>query len=478
MLMVEKKPSSFFEKVIVHFDLKGAAPKPHYVKELLPFIKKLGFTEILMEYEDMFPYSFGLSVLRRKTAFDEMTTKQLKESANAIGLNIIPLIQTFGHFEFALKHQEFSSLREDPNWMDTICPSNERSIWLIREMISQIRHLHHDEKSIHIGCDEAYHIGLDKACQLRLNTTLNRSIDRLKLEHISRVARMAKEEFGFEQVLVWYDMFEKIPAALLEEYKLGSLIVPVVWGYKTDVARPGYFPDGLFERFSQVFDNIYFAGAFKGADGISQQFVHIERYMQTLRSYQKLYHQNEKYLKDRLTGIILTGWQRYSHTTPLCELLPAGIPSLARQAISVSQWMNKKEERTDQFMQEFLNCSVRHSTSATKFVHKGFTFPFVFEFKFSDCQFPGVELYSEIEELNLLRWKAAIERYISNIETENETQNELEKMEEEFRKLRKTIASLLGHFFYEDTVDEWLAQHGHLNRFNDDDLGLPRPNRL
>lgn len=33
-------------------------------------------------------------------------------------------------------------------------------------------------------------------------------------------------------------------------------------------------------------------------------------------------------LNGKISGIILTGWQRYSHYSPLCEILPVSIPSL------------------------------------------------------------------------------------------------------------------------------------------------------
>lgn len=42
---------------IFHIDLKGAAPKLDYLLKLIPFIKKIGATGILIEYEDMFPFT-------------------------------------------------------------------------------------------------------------------------------------------------------------------------------------------------------------------------------------------------------------------------------------------------------------------------------------------------------------------------------------------------------------------------------------
>ena len=42
---------------IVHFDLKGAPPTMDYMKKVVRLSKQLGATGVLIEYEDMFPWT-------------------------------------------------------------------------------------------------------------------------------------------------------------------------------------------------------------------------------------------------------------------------------------------------------------------------------------------------------------------------------------------------------------------------------------
>ncbi|VDM50242.1 unnamed protein product [Toxocara canis] len=322
-----------FAEKIVHFDLKGAAPKVNYFAEIFPLLKRLNVSGVLIEYEDMFPYSGQIAVLKRTIAYKNDEIATILELARKNELEVIPLVQTFGHLEFALKYDRFSHLREHPEHFDTLCPSENDSWQLITEMLKQVRSLHPLAKRIHIGADEAYQIAKDERCLKRLRSELGFSTDRLKLAHIGRTARYAREELGFSEVLAWNDMFGAISDELMAKYELGNLLTPVVWGYAVDVTQPGYFPDGMFERYSKVFNKLMFASAFKGANGPDEIFANVNRYLANQESYVNLYRRNRTHLEGHVKGIVLTGWQRYNHAAPLCEILPVSLPSLVTDLI-------------------------------------------------------------------------------------------------------------------------------------------------
>ena len=98
---------------LVHLDLKGAPPRVSYYEDFFPLIRNLGATGIVMEYEDMFPFSGPqLQDLPAYNAYSKSDIQHILQLATNNGLEIIPLIQTFGHLEFLLKLEKYAELRE------------------------------------------------------------------------------------------------------------------------------------------------------------------------------------------------------------------------------------------------------------------------------------------------------------------------------------------------------------------------------
>lgn len=91
--------STPFKMRLVHLDLKGAPPKVSYLSEIFPLFRALGANGLLIEYEDMFPYEGPLRLLRAKYAYSPSEIKEILHLAGLNELEVIPLVQTFGHME-------------------------------------------------------------------------------------------------------------------------------------------------------------------------------------------------------------------------------------------------------------------------------------------------------------------------------------------------------------------------------------------
>ena len=55
-----------------------------------------------------------------------------------LGLDVIPLVQTFGHLEFVLKHEQFQYLRDVEEMPESVCPCHNDTMVLVRDIIDQV----------------------------------------------------------------------------------------------------------------------------------------------------------------------------------------------------------------------------------------------------------------------------------------------------------------------------------------------------
>lgn len=152
----------------------------------------------------------------------------LIEFTESQGLEAIPLVQTFGHAEFALKGEEYAHLRETEGDPQSFCPSRNGTIELIRNMIEQageinespkkkklnkiricakiliqVVELHGNSRFVHIGCDEVMNLRVCPLC-----TAHDETDDTFFLHHVTKVAQIVRD-FG-KIPLIWDDMLRSV----------------------------------------------------------------------------------------------------------------------------------------------------------------------------------------------------------------------------------------------------------------------------
>ena len=154
---------------IFHLDLKGAPPKIDYLIKILKLSSDLGVTGVLLEYEDMFPFGGILSKAAATNHYNVSDIKSILDTCEQLNLEVIPLVQTFGHMEFILKLSEFKHLRDAEDMPESICSCDEQAMPLLEEYINQVMAMHPNVQYLHIGCDEVFHMGECESCVIKGN---------------------------------------------------------------------------------------------------------------------------------------------------------------------------------------------------------------------------------------------------------------------------------------------------------------------
>ncbi|KAJ8709689.1 hypothetical protein PYW08_009693 [Mythimna loreyi] len=361
-LSAEKPKSSVnLRYVAVHIDLKGSPPKITYLVSLLPVLSIYGVNAILMEYEDMFPYVDSIAKISSSNAYKRTELLMFINSAKNLKMEIIPLIQTFGHMEYVLKLKEFAHLRERKKSHKDICPSNPESKVLITTMLKQVIDLHaiiYPLQHIHVGCDEVRNLNVCPKCKKRRLKS-----GELFIDHVKEVTSIVKEINPSLKVLIWADMLLKPGAPKM--YNIHN-VEAVSWAYG---ATP-QFSHTYFYNLHHNFKNIWIGTAFKGADGnnatipnIRHRFLNHMSWLDFILGYKFGGEKNVYNFK----GIILTGWSRYTHTAPQCELLPIAMPSLVLNLLLIRSVQSGIDEgpanKISKTMKYVQNCT---STTKTK----------------------------------------------------------------------------------------------------------------
>lgn len=259
-----KKQFTFKGERIVHLDLKGAPPKISYYRKIFPLLSQLGVTGLLLEYEDMFPYSGRLANISALNVYSMDDIAIINKLAKENHLKIIPLIQIFGHMEFILKLVDFKDLREVSSYPEVICPTHKDTAFLLVTMIQQIVKAHPDSEMIHIGTDEVQYIGHCNRCYQYLQNNQN-SKNLLFLKHIANVTSVLKIMYPKLRILMWDNQMRSMPRAEIEGTGMNTNIEPVVLKYSNNVLED--LGPSLWENYGKMFGNIWAATAFKGTTG-------------------------------------------------------------------------------------------------------------------------------------------------------------------------------------------------------------------
>jgi hexosaminidase len=301
MIRAFKTGKAWFDIRVLHLDLKGVPPTFERLLALLDVITAARYNAVLIEWEDMFPWSFNPQ-MQSPTAYTPDQVRQLMRACSDRGIEVIPLVQCLGHMEMPLSLPEYASMREVPGRSDVLYVLAKGAGELVEQMIDDVLCLCPDIKYFHLGGDEAWTFGTHPDTQAFIE---RHGKDTLYMQHIQPlIDHLSHLDI---RPILWHDMMVMWPQQQLQS--LAQQVDLMFWaymGHPADVDENCSHHARHLDRFKQCGVRLWCAGAFKGADQCDGDLPDFSNRHINALAWATLHSTNT------FVGAVATGWSRYN----------------------------------------------------------------------------------------------------------------------------------------------------------------------
>jgi hexosaminidase len=213
-----------------HLDLRIQVMKMSALKKFAKTLSEAGINTLVMEWEGTFPFEKH-PLIPNRYAYTKDEIRSFISYCGTLGIDVIPLQQSFGHVEYILRHERYKDLREDQKDYSQVCPLQEEgNKKLFTDLFTELAAMH-PSKYFHIGGDETYLLGHCEKCRKKAAIE---GISKLYIDHIKMLCDIVVS-LGKIPVL-WADIALKYPDAVK---LLPPQTVFVDWNYGWDMNNFG-----------------------------------------------------------------------------------------------------------------------------------------------------------------------------------------------------------------------------------------------
>ena len=228
------------------------------LKDLIVDLAMMGYDSLMLYIEDTYevpeyPY-FG----HMRGRYTKAQMKEIDAFGNAMGIEVIPCMQTLAHLETLLRNKVFGNISDTSGILLADC---EGTYELVDKMLLSLSECF-STKRIHLGMDEAHNLGLGKYLDIHGYQ------DRFSIlsKHLDRVVEIC-DKYGLTP-MIWSDMYFRLynhGAYYMKEGELPDDITSLVpekvqmvyWDYySTDIPTL----DCMFENHKKFRGKTVFAG--------------------------------------------------------------------------------------------------------------------------------------------------------------------------------------------------------------------------
>ena len=213
-----------------HLDLRIQVMPMPALKAFAYKLSQSGINTLIMEWEGTYPFDKH-PLIPNRYAYTKAEIIDFVKYCNGLGIDVIPLQQSFGHVEYILRNEQYKELREDQKDYSQVCPLQTRlDSTLFTDLYTELASTH-TSKYIHIGGDETYLLGHDERCKAMVT---KEGKSKLYIDYIRMLCNIVIK-LGKRPVL-WADIALKYPDAIKLLPK-GTMLID--WNYGWDMNNFG-----------------------------------------------------------------------------------------------------------------------------------------------------------------------------------------------------------------------------------------------
>ena len=166
-------------------------------KRMMCMLAGMGFNQMMLYCEDCYEVPGEPYWGNMRPRFSMQDFRELDAYAAALGIELVPCIQTLGHLKEAIKRPPYAAVADTSS---VLLAGEEETYRLIDRLIGTMAECF-TSRRIHLGLDEAWDLGLGKY----LKKNGYHPQDEIMLAHLNRVYEIARRH-GFTPMM-WADMF-------------------------------------------------------------------------------------------------------------------------------------------------------------------------------------------------------------------------------------------------------------------------------
>ena len=213
---------------------RGKVPRPETIRWLIEVLARLRYNELLLYTEHTFQFEKHPEIGAGSGGYSAPEIRELDAYARRWGVDLVPCLQTFGHFRRILEKARYRHLAEsDRLW--SVSPEAAGTYPLLRDLLEEYLPNFASEWA-HINCDEPVDLGKG----LSRERAEREGPAAVFAGHVNRVAGMARD-LG-KRPMIWADVLADHPEAL-------DLLDPDI-----TLADWWYEPDHDFDRVERFRD--------------------------------------------------------------------------------------------------------------------------------------------------------------------------------------------------------------------------------